>query len=1169
MTKMIFYSILLQSFFVSMLLANDGKAQQKSIYEINISISKESVKLGDLLNEIERKTDFRFSYNNTKVNLKELISIKAANKNLASVLEDISKLTNLKFKRINQNIHVSPKQGSENTIEEVNINPAQSRKITGRITSFEDNEPLPGVNIVQKGTTNGTITDINGEYTLTVPEGSTIVFSSVGYTTEEIQVNNQSVIDLVMTSDIKQLQELVVIGYGSREKKDVTTSISTVDSKEITKSVSMSPEFAMQGRMTGVHVSGNTGNPMDRPTVRIRGTNTWGVADPLYVIDGVPVTELGGGILGQENARVRDVRGPINIMSMINPNDIESISVLKDASAAAIYGVRAANGVILITTKKGNSETPTINFNARYGVQNLIRKWDVLNTQQYVEFFEQAYANNPDFNLDPQFDPSSPLYLGDTEETWDWQSPLINENATTQDYAVNISGKTEKTNYYASANYASTEGVLINENLDRYSFNIKLDNEVKDWLNIGINYRLAYIEGEDKNRYDITDRAQTPPWQPIYATSGVDELMGFAPVVTGYDEDGTWRADKLYGEGTRINSFGWMALNTQQYNSVRNLGTAFIELKPLENLSVKGTFSIDWYQHNRESFNDYMANYFSYTSGDPAKEGAPNSLGQYGERTTTNYNQVNEITVNYKKSVGDHNFDLLLNGQDQQFQAKYVGGRTRLVTTKLDYLWTMGGPDEWTNIESEPFRWALQGLLARIGYNYNYKYYLDLTVRRDGSNRFAPGKRWGTFPSASAAWRMSAEPFMQNQNFITDLKFRAGWGQLGNQEVRQMAYLSAIEKTPTYSFGSLPGSSGLGNYYIGAAMFSFPNPDLEWEKTTTTNLGFDAVLFDNLDISFEYYYKKTDGILQETTIPPSAGSKLNPVANIASIKNEGIELSLNYRNSLGELNYAVGGNITTVHNEVITTDQDIPFNTGNGRIEPGYSVNYIYGYRIGGLFQNQDQVDQYTSQTEDKTISRPFAPGDLYFMDVNGEADPENGYRFYTPGADGVINEYDRTFLGNTIPGYYYGFNLGLDYKGFDFSAFFQGVGDVMKINSSMQDLGNLGTRGNNRHVSVLNSWTEENPSNTIPKAIVAAQNHNSAMPRFVESAAYLRLNNVQLGYTLPQTLYDRLNNSIEYARIYMSVNNAFFMSPWSGLDPENDNNPMPRVFNLGINARF
>ena len=1160
--------VFLQVFLVSMLLAANSNGQQDALSEVDLSINIENQDISSALEMISAQTGFNFVYNGTTLDLNQKISINAMQQKLYDVLLQISREANVQFKRVNSSIYVKKKAGNEMHIIEVEQLPAQARRVTGKVTSFEDEEGIPGVNVIEKGTSNGTVTSVDGSYSLEVSEGATLVFSSVGYTTEEIEVGSQSVIDIVMTQDIRQLQELVVIGYGQREKKDVTTSISTVDSEEITKSVAMSPEFAMQGRMTGVHVSGNTGNPMDRPTIRIRGTNTWGVADPLYVIDGVPVTELGAGIQGEENARIRDVRGPINIMSMINPNDIESISVLKDASAAAIYGVRAANGVILITTKKGSSETPTINLNARYGVQNIIKKWDVLNTEQYVNYYEQAYANNPDMALDPQFDPSHPLYLGDTERTWDWQTPLINENAVSQDYSVNISGQTEKTNYYVSGNYASTEGVLINENLDRYSFNLKLDNDVKDWLKVGVNYRLAYVEGEDKNRYSVTDRAQTPPWQPIYDPDAPEGLQGYAPGVTGgYDEEGEWINDKPYGEGTRINAFGEMALKMQQYNSLRNLGNAFVELTPLEGLSIKGTFSIDWYQHNRQNFNDKLKNWFDYTTGDPNENLGPNSVGQYGERTTTNLNRVSEITINYKRSFGDHNFDLLLNGMDQQFNAKYVGASSRLVTTRQDFLWTVGGPNEWTNVESEPFRWALQGMLARLGYNYNFKYYLDLTVRRDGSNRFAPENRWGTFPSASAAWRISAEPFMQNQNFISDLKFRVGWGQLGNQEVRPLAFLSPIEKSPTYALGTT--GDGRGNYYIGAAMFSFPNRGLEWEKTTTTNIGFDALLFDKLDMSMEYYYKKTDGILQTTTIPPSVGSKQNPVANIASVKNQGIELSMNYNNSIGEINYHVGGNFTTVHNEVLSTDKDIPFNTGNGRIEPGYSINYIFDYKIGGIFQSQEEVDEYNAAVEDKTIGRPFAPGDLYFQDVNGEPDPDNGYRFYTPGGDSVINEYDRTFLGNTIPGFYYGFNFGFEYKGFDFSAFFQGVGDVVKVNSAMQGLGNLGTRGNNVHVSVLNAWTEDNPSNTIPKAIVSAQNHNSSRPRFVESAAYLRLNNLQLGYTLPQSVYSALGNNLQHARVYLSVNNAFLMTPWSGLDPENDNNPMPRTINLGLNARF
>ena len=1045
--------------------------------------------------------------------------------------------------------------------------------VTGTVTDLENNETLPGVNVLLKGTTTGTVTDVEGNYRIEVPNAeSVLVFSSIGYLSEEMVVGNQSVIDMVLSPDIKSLEEVVVIGYGSREKKDVTTSISTIDAETINKStVSMNPELAMQGRMTGVQVSGNTGNPMDRPTVRIRGVNTWGVSEPLYVVDGIPITELGAGIEGAEDDRVKDVRGPINIMTMIDPNDIESISVLKDASAAAIYGVRAANGVVLITTKKGKTETPSIDFSARYGVQNLPRTWDVLNTQQYVDYYATAYAANPNQVLDPEFDPTSPRYLGDTQETYDWQTPLINRNAVNQDYSVRVSGRTDKTDYYVSGGYAETEGVLIAESLERYSMNLKLNTTINKWLKTGINYRLAYVEGEDNNDSDLVERAQTPPWQPIYDPNGPAFLQGYAPVIVGYDEEGEWSTQQLYGEGTRNNVLGRTALNSENYESLRNLGSAYVEITPLSGLSIKGNLSIDAYENDRFTFRDWNADYFSYSnSSDPNSWAGGQSVGKYSELSTRNVNIVKEITLNYNKSFGNHNFDLLLNGMDQQYSAKYVAGNTEFITTLEPSLWRLGGNNEFTLLESDLFRWSLQGLLGRVSYNYNYKYYLDATVRRDGSNRFAPENRWGTFPSASAAWRVSAEPFMQSLNWISDLKFRAGWGQLGNQEVRTLAYLSPVSKSPTYAFGSNPGGDGRGNYGIGAALFSFPNAELQWEKTTTTNIGFDALFFDRLSASFEYYTKSTDGILQETTIPPSVGSKQSPVANIASVENSGFELALSFNSTIGELSYNIGGNFTTVRNEVINTYENIPFGNEDERIEAGYPVNYIFGYQVAGIFQNQAEIDAWLENNEDQSVSQAYQPGDRYFRDINGPADPENGYRFYTPGPDGVIDQYDRTYLGKTIPGYFYGFNFGLGWRGFDLSIFFQGVGDVQKYNNARSTLEYLSSRRANMSTVVLDAWTPENPDTNISRAVVGdPSNSLRYSSHYVENASYLRLGNAQLGYSLPQSLLDITGNSVKQLRIYASIANAFVITEWQGLDPENDENPIPRVFNLGLNARF
>ena len=1183
--------LLRRIFFVLTLLGlfNAASAQQMALLNDPqphpaVDRGTQSLSLSWALEKIQQHYRIQLLYREELVSDKQGPALDLTGRTLEEALAEVLKHHNLEYTRINEDFYaIAASKSRLRPVRQefLRVPPVVSPlgmaagvaefRVSGRVTD-EKGTGLPGVTVVLKGTTIGASTNTEGEYALTLPSGEgLLVFSFIGYHQEEVAVGNRNTIDVTLTPDMEQLSEVVVIGYGSREKRDVTTSISTIDSETIAKStVSMNPEMAMQGRMSGVQVSGNTGNPMDRPTVRIRGINTWGVSEPLYVVDGIPITELGAGIEGAD-ARVRDVRGPISIMTMIDPNDIESISVLKDASAAAIYGVRAANGVILITTKKGKSETPTIDFSARYGVQNIPKTWDVLNTQQYVDYYARAYAANPNQVLDPEFDPTTTRYLGNTQETYDWQTPLINENAKTQDYSVRVSGRTDKTDYYISAGYAETEGVLIQETLERYSMNLKLNTTINEWLKTGINYRLAYIDGTDNNGSDLIDRAQTPPWQPIYDPNGPAFLQGYAPVIVGYDENGQWNTQKLYGEGTRINVLGQSALNSLKYKSLRNMGSAYVEITPLKGLSVKGNISIDAYRNERFRFLNWNADYFSYAaSSDPNQWAGGQSVGGYGERTTNNTNIIKEITVNYNKYFGKHSIDLLFSGMDQRYSAKYVNGQTDFVTTLEESLWRLGGNNEFTLLESDLFRWSLQGLLGRASYNYNNKYYLDATIRRDGSNRFAPENRWGTFPSASAAWRISAEPFMQSLNWISDLKLRAGWGQLGNQEVRPLAYLSPVTKSPSYAFGSNPGGNGLGNYGIGAAMFSFPNPELQWEKTTTTNIGFDALFFDRLSASFEYYTKSTNGILQETSIPLSVGSKLNPVANIASVENSGIELSLAFNSNIGKLNYSIGGNFTTVKNEVISTYENIPFGGGSERIEAGYPINYIYGHKVGGIFQNQQEIDAWLENNEDQSVSQSYQPGDRYFQDINGAPDPENGYRFYTPGADGIIDQYDRTYLGKTIPGYFYGFNFGLDMRGFDLSVFFQGVGDVQKYNYARSTMEYLSSRGANMSTAVLNAWTPENTDTDISRAVVGDPSNSLRFSsHFVENASYLRLGNAQLGYTLPQSVLNITGNFVKQLRIYASVANIFTLTNWQGLDPENDGNPMPRVFNLGLNMKL
>jgi TonB-linked SusC/RagA family outer membrane protein len=1045
----------------------------------------------------------------------------------------------------------------------------QTKKITGTVKD-KNGEAVIGASIVVKGTTLGTVTDMDGKFELSVPSNAVVVVSYIGFSTQEIQVKGSNVFQIKLGEDSKALDEVVVIGYGTRSKRDVTTAISNVGSESIGKTISMTAESAMQGTMSGVQVSGNAGDPMSRPTIRIRGTNTWGVSDPLYVIDGIAITEMGAGIEG-EDARIKDVRGPLNIMSMIDPSDIESISVLKDASAAAIYGVRAANGVILITTKKGRKDKPTVDLTARYGVQNVTQELNWLDTPSYTKFVQGIFAS--DLERTPaeanagRFDPSSPRYLGNSP-TYNWQDAVRNSNAPTQDYSFKVSGGTDNTDYYVSLGYSNSKGTILVNSLERYSGAIKLNTTINKLLKFGVNYRLVHAIGVDPNSgSSYIDLMRSAPWQPIYQADGIPGYNGYAYAVGGIQEDGSYASEKLYGQGTRINVVGMSNTNDQKYKSLRNMGNIYLQLTPFKGMTLKGSVSIDTYTTTRYSFVDYDSNPFNYTASDPRALGGGKSVGSYEERDVHNNNITEELMANYTNSFGKHNIDLLFNFSNQHYNAKYKGASSEYLTTKKDYLRTLNGIRDYTTVGSDNMRWALQGYLFRLGYNYGYKYYLDATVRRDGSARFAPENRWGTFPSFSAAWRMKGEPFMKDISWLDDLKLRAGWGQLGNQEVRDMAYLSAISTKPHYAFGTTSSAhAASGVFTDGATIFGIPNRDLSWEKTETFNIGFDAQLFKGLTASAEYYYKKTHGILQAIDLPSSVGIVETPVANIAKVQNKGIELNVNYQGKIGKLNYSVGANLTTTANKVLETYKHIP--TAGGTVEEGYSMFYYKAYKVDGIFQTDEEAQAWMQNHTDVNYTKSkVKAGDFYFKDLRGA--PKEDGTFYSEGADGKVDSYDMVKVGKCIPGYFYGFNINADYMGFDFSAQFSGVGDVMKYNTIKANTF-IPTEGDNVTDIVYKAWTTDNKQNQYPRLVFGDPANNLRYSDFFfESGAYLRLQNIQVGYTLPESFYKRCNNNIRNVRLYVGFSNLFTITGYTGLDPENDSYPTPRTFFMGLNAKF
>ncbi|MGL6267756.1 MAG: SusC/RagA family TonB-linked outer membrane protein, partial [Chitinophagaceae bacterium] len=913
---------------------------------------------------------------------------------------------------------------------------------------------------------------------------------------EMLAAENMPAINILSQSS--SLSEVVVVGYGERRKKDLTGAVSSMNAKDIQKSTALTPELAMQGRMPGVFVSTPGGAPNARPTVRIRGVNTFGYAEPLYVVDGVPITEGGQGIT---DGVVGDLRSPINLFTMINPNDIESISVLKDASAAAIYGVRAANGVILITTKRGKTGRPKVSFSGSFGWQNIPSKIPVLNTQQYVSLYEEAYNNNPNINggvpvpfadvFGPTFDKNSSEYLGNSP-TYDWQNELLNKNAALQDYSVSLSGANESTSYFMSVGFGKVESPLKGNDLQRYSISTNLESKVTKWLTAGMTVRLAQNQALDNTQGELSNMMTAPPWQPIYDPN---DRTGLAAVAEGrfvpnpdFDPSllnpgplnnfAPGYPKLLWGPQTRFSPFGFQATSETKFTLLRALGNAFIVIQPINGLKIKGSIGGDFTYNKRKEWSEYDKFRFSQTPGNPYAGHDGTAVGSYGERHLRNYNLVKEVTVNYtRKFSGNHNIDITAGALDQQWRWEYLGLSGGQVNYTQPSLRNVSNIPPYVGGETGVLSdYALQGYFGRLSYNYNSKYYLDVTVRRDGSSRFAPDYRWGTFPSFAAAWRISDEKFMKDMNWLTDLKIRGGWGELGNEQTTGgFAYLSGVGLSPDYPIGSGNGNP-FGTQFQSARLPNFPNYELTWEKVQTTNLGFDALILNKINFTFEWYNKLTKGIIQSVSLPPNTGIQSTADINIASVQNRGIELELGYRENFGPVAFNFSANLTTVNNKVISLSQGTPLGGEFGRIEVGQPLSFLWGYKAAGIFRTQAEIDAWRAiyadlnlgqSKTDPTAGYVYKPGDMYFADVHGN--PKNPKEFYNSAPDSLINSFDRTYLGKTIPGFFYGFNFGANFKGFDISIFFQGVGDVQKYNGIRASGEAMSSNGANQFATVLN----------------------------------------------------------------------------------------------------
>lgn len=1042
---------------------------------------------------------------------------------------------------------------------------AQQRTLTGKVTDATDGSALPGVSVLLKGTNQGTVTNGDGNFSINVSASDVLTFSFIGFDPQEIVVGDQVSVSLSLSPSIKSLQEVVVIGYGEKSRSMLTESIGTVDSKQIQQLPVASADAALQGRISGVQITGVDGTPGSPVAVRIRGVGTVGNTAPLFVVDGIPVmSSLVNGHF--------DTSPDASILASLNPSDIESISVLKDASAAAVYGVRAANGVVLITTKRGKTGKPKITFDTYYGVQNFPKVPEWNNTDEYVALTVEGINN---YNQYRSLDPGDPGYLTlhpdlqsgspSLNVNTDWQDKAIVKNAPITNSNLSVSGGTETSNYFVSLGYFKQEAIVPNWDLSRYTFRANSDYKVGKKFKVGQTFTLSYqdVQRGSNNQGDgfiFSTMASMPPFFRIY-----DDPANPVPG-NRYGFNGNLGVAGL----TAQNSFGVNEIIDNHDRLYRILGGIYGELEIIKGLKFRSAASIDFGYSNNTNWNP------GYT-GEELGIARPQS---YVVTRGESYTQVFTNTLTYGNTFGDHTINVLAGFEFQKLRGSELGGSgENFLSTDKDFYTSVKNAGTLRPVYSSVSNNAFAGIMGRISYDFRAKYLLTVSVRRDGTAQFAPENRWGTFPSVSAAWRMSQEDFFTGIAVVNDLKLRASWGQLGNSQTFPFPHLNRFSATPDY---------GVGNSGAQApAPVSYINPSIQWETVETLDFGFDISLLDNkVSLLATYYSRRTKDFLFSLPIPGITGFSRMPV-NAGEVSNKGVELELGYNGTLtDEITFNISANFTTVKNRLEALAPGIEeFSSGDYRTAIGYPIGYFYGYKMLGIYQNTTQANAALPDIVAGTANKP-SPGDVIFEDNNGVApeDAPAGQQF-SGEPDGQISASDRTFLGKTIPGYYYGLSVGAAFKGLDVSILFQGVGDVQIYNQFRRNSENLTGGGRNNFSTTQNRWTGENTSNEMPRAIAGDPYQNERFSsRWIEDGDFLRLRNIQVGYSLPASLLNK-TKALTKARIYVAASNLFRITNYSGLDPEvmtygtssthveantdGANVPQPRIIQAGLQFEF
>ncbi|MRG47851.1 SusC/RagA family TonB-linked outer membrane protein [Chitinophaga sp. SYP-B3965] len=1011
---------------------------------------------------------------------------------------------------------------SQSTDVKVNLSVSTDIKISGRITSVFG-LPLAGASVQVKNGARTTSTDATGAFSITAPSDAVLVVSFVGFQKQEVPVAGKTELTIALEPAETGLGEVVVLGYNSQKKASLTGAISTVNMADLDQRKVPDVAQALQGQVAGVQITQSTGAPGEEISIRIRGEGTIGNNSPLFIIDGIPSRDI----------------------TFLNPADIQSITVLKDASAAAIYGSRASAGVIVVTTRGGRKGPTKVDINYFNGIQKVANLPKMLNREQYMSKMEESW-NNSDFGgTNPYTPDKGRADLADT----DWQKELF-ELGHSQNLQLTATGGNEKVQFLLSGGYYRQDGIVAydHDKYKRYTFRTNINANITDRLRAGLNLVFSY-ELQDKlsSKGDapgiIRHALIRPPVIPVYKSKDdptYKESDPFTDLPFYKNSASGWESEYEYSS----NPLALAYFTNDKRNSRKTFGNVYAEYAFLKDKSLKlrTNFGLDLNMTHNKAFNlnfgDDDGGGADQDKGQGRKNRPNNLIEDRGEEYTITWNN----TLNYTKSVGKHAISALLGTEFISNYATSIGGsrnRYEYINTTFQYLDYGNSSADVTNGGSAS-EWSLFSLFGSATYVYDTRYMATVNLRADASSRFAPNNQWGYFPSASVGWRISQEKFLQDVSWLSDLKLRASTGTLGNQEIGNYTYLTLLRKVGE-----------------GFVVSRYGNPDLKWESTQQNNFGIDIGLLRNkIYLSVDYFTKNTSGILLPISLPSLVGNVSPTILNAGEVSNKGIEVSLNIKNNDRAFKYSINANMATVTNTVEKLHVNLPnIPTNISRSEAGHPLSAFYGYVMEGIYQNAAEI---TSHLHNTLNTEDIKPGDIKFKDLNN---------------DGEINDNDRTFIGNPNPKLSYGLSLSGSFKNFDLGILFQGVQGVDKYND-LRKITDYDTRPFNHSIRTLEAWHGEGTSNTVPRSTFRDNGSSRTSDIFVEDASYLRLKNLEIGYSFA-SLLKRTNTGIQNVRLYISTQNLFTITDYTGLDPESTDffdqgtYPQSRALLFGVNVQF